>query len=44
MIRQLARSLRQYKKYAFLTPIFVLVEVVMEVTIPFLMAHYQNMG
>jgi len=44
MIRQLARSLRQYKKYAFLTPIFVLVEVVMEVTIPFLMAHIIDYG
>ena len=38
MIKKLARSIREYKRDCILTPVFVVVEVIMEVLIPFLMA------
>ena len=38
MIKTLSKSLREYKKQTFLTPIFMIAEVVLEVIIPFLMA------
>jgi ATP-binding cassette subfamily B multidrug efflux pump len=44
MIKQLASCLRQYKKYTALTLVFVSLEVVMEVIIPFLMANLIDFG
>ncbi len=38
MIKKLAKSIRQYKKYAILAPLTITFEVVMEVIIPALMA------
>lgn len=42
MIRELSKSIREYKKPAILTPIFVSLEVVMECIIPFLIANLVN--
>ena len=39
MIKKLARYIQGYKKDSILTPIFVMLEVIMEVLIPFLMAE-----
>lgn len=39
MIKELLKSLRQYRKYALLTPLFVLGEVLLEVLIPFATAN-----
>jgi ATP-binding cassette subfamily B protein len=44
MIKCLARSIRQYKKDSILTPVFVMLEVVIEVIIPFLMANLIDLG
>ena len=51
MIKTLLKSVREFKKDALLTPLFVVLEVVMEVVIPFIMAELidkgidaQNMG
>ena len=44
MIRQLARSVREYKWYAILTPVFVLMEVVLEVLIPYIMSRIIDHG
>ncbi len=51
MIKQLLKSVREFKKDALLTPFFVVLEVVMEVIIPLVMAMLidkgidgQNMG
>ncbi len=38
MVRKLMQSLREYKKIAILTPIFVVAEVALEITIPYIMA------
>lgn len=38
MIKELAKSIRQYKKPSILTPLFVALEVVMECIIPFITA------
>ena len=38
MIKKIAKSIREYKKYAILTPISVVIEVVLEVIVPYLMA------
>ena len=38
MIKKLARSIREYKKETILTPIFMVLEVVMETLIPYLLA------
>ena len=35
MIREIAKSIREYKKVSILTPIFVSLEVVIECIIPF---------
>lgn len=42
MIKILARSIREYKKPAILTPVFVSLEVVLECIIPFLIARLVN--
>ena len=38
MIKKLAKSIREYKKLAILTPISVAIEVILEVIVPYLMA------
>lgn len=42
MIKELSKSIREYKKPAVLTPVFVSLEVVMECIIPFLIATLVN--
>lgn len=42
MIKQLAKSIREYKKASIATPILVGGEVVMECTIPFIIAYLVN--
>lgn len=42
MIKELSKSIREYKKPTILTPIFVSLEVVMECIIPFLIATLVN--
>ncbi len=44
MIKKLSKSIREYKKYAILTPIFVVLEVVMEILIPYLVADLIDKG
>lgn len=44
MVRTLAKSIRQYKKESILSPIFMVLEVIMEVLIPFLMASLIDKG
>ena len=44
MIKKLTKSIREYKKDAILTPIFVAVEVILEVIIPLLMANLVDDG
>ena len=44
MIKTLGKSVREYKKSALITPIFVTVEVVLEVIIPLLMADLIDKG
>lgn len=44
MIKQLARSVREYKKPAMLTPLFVAFEVMLEVAIPFIMSFLIDRG
>lgn len=44
MIKRLAGSIRQYKKASILTPVYVTLEVVMEVIIPLLMANLIDLG
>ena len=44
MIKKLSKSIREYKKESILTPIFVSLEVVMEVIIPLLMANLIDKG
>ena len=44
MIKKLAKSIRKYKRESILTPIFVSLEVVMEVIIPLLMANLIDKG
>ncbi|MBE5735709.1 MAG: ABC transporter ATP-binding protein [Clostridiales bacterium] len=39
MIKKLLRSVREYKRASILTPIFVAIEVVLEVAIPFVMSY-----
>jgi len=39
VIRELARHIKEYKSTAIITPIFVLGEVLIEITIPFLIAR-----
>ena len=42
MIKTLARSIREFKKAAILTPLLVIVEVVLECIIPFVIANLVN--
>ena len=42
MIKEIAKSIREYKKVSILTPIFVSLEVVMECIIPFVIAELVN--
>lgn len=42
MIKTLARSIREYKKVAILTPALVIVEVILECAIPFVIANLVN--
>ena len=44
MIKTLAKSIREYKKYAILAPIFVVFEVIFEVLIPFVMSKMLDNG
>lgn len=44
MIKQLAKSVRQYGKFAFLTPVLMIGEVAMEVLIPLIMADIIDNG
>ncbi|HJJ85049.1 MAG TPA: ABC transporter ATP-binding protein [Methanocorpusculum sp.] len=44
IISSLAAEVKQYKLPAFLTPIFVILEVLMEVLIPFVIAHLIDNG
>lgn len=44
LVKKLMESIREYKKASILTPIFVTVEVIMEVLIPFVMASLIDKG
>ena len=44
MIKKLASYVKEYKKASILTPIFVILEVVMEVIIPLLMSKIIDVG
>lgn len=44
MIKQLAKCIGQYKKESIYSPIFIVLEVVMEVIIPLLMANMIDLG
>lgn len=44
MIKKLAKSVREYKKESILTPIFMILEVVMETLIPFFLASLIDDG
>ena len=44
MIKILSKSIREYKKYAILAPIFVILEVIFEVLIPYIMSIMLDKG
>lgn len=44
MIKEIAKSIREYKKETILSPIFVALEVIMEVIIPIIMAYLIDNG
>ena len=44
MIKELSKSVREYKKSAIMTPLLVTLEVIMEVIIPLLMANLIDKG
>ena len=44
MIKQLLKSVREYRRDSILSPLFVTLEVVMEVVIPLMMAHLIDYG
>ena len=44
MYKRLLSSVREYKKDSFLTPLFVIVEGVLEIVIPTLMAYLIDYG
>lgn len=44
MIKKLTRSIREYKKASILTPIFVILEVLVEILIPLIMAKMIDVG
>ena len=43
-MRELLKSVREYKKQAIMTPVLVILEVLMEVLIPLLMANIIDIG
>ena len=42
MIKKLAKSIREYKLESILTPLFIIIEVAMEVLIPLLINWFGN--
>ena len=44
MLRQLSRYMKEYRLYAILSPIFMVIEVMADVYIPFLMRDLVNIG
>ena len=44
MIKTLIKEVKEYKKASFLAPIFISLEVVCEVAIPFMMAKIIDLG
>ncbi len=44
MIRKLAKSVREYKKESILSGVFIIIEVIMEVLIPLIMAYLIDEG
>lgn len=44
MIKKISQSIREYKKPSILTPIFVSLETIMEVIIPYVMAYLIDQG
>lgn len=44
MVKKLMRSIRQYKKASLLAPMFMIIEVVLEVLIPYFMAGIIDIG
>ncbi|SHH41400.1 ATP-binding cassette, subfamily B [Anaerosphaera aminiphila DSM 21120] len=44
MIRKILSNVKEYKKYALLSPIFVVMEVAMDIAIPFLMGQIVDTG
>lgn len=44
MIKKLAKSIREYKKETLLTGVFIIIEVIMEVMIPLIMAYLLDNG
>lgn len=44
MVRKLVRSVREYKKASVLTPVFVILEVLLEILIPLIMAKMIDTG
>ena len=44
MIKKLLSCVGEYKKYAILTPVIMIGEVLMEVTIPLVMAQILDVG
>ena len=44
MIKKLASQIKEYKKTAAVTPVLVLLEVVMEILIPLIMAELIDNG
>ena len=44
MLKRILKSVGKYKRYAIFTALFVIVEVIMEVAIPVLMANMIDYG
>ena len=44
MIKKLAKSVREYKKEAILSGVFITIEVIMEVIIPLILAYLIDKG
>ena len=44
MNRKLLKSVREYKRESILAPVFVILEVLMEVLIPLLMSKFIDVG
>ena len=41
-IKLVLKSVREYKKYALLTPLFMVLEVALECLLPFIMSQFVN--